>query len=136
MSAISNNNIARAIYLEIKGKDQREQATLFPKIIQFLAKKRLLTKAPDILARLSKIANEEEGRVVARVSGGKILDEKTMLELKQSLASRYRVKEIDLIPETDEKLISGFRIEARDEVIDLTTKNKIKKLQEYLIKSV
>ena len=136
MSAISNNNIARAIYLKIKGKDQREQATLFLKIIQFLARKRLLTKASDILARMSKIANEEEGRVVARVSSGKILDEKTMLQLKQSLASRYRVKEIDLLFKTDEKLIGGFKIEVGDEVIDLTIKNKIRKLQEYLIKGV
>ncbi|MFA6300988.1 MAG: F0F1 ATP synthase subunit delta [Candidatus Paceibacterota bacterium] len=136
MSTTSNNNIARAIYLEIKGKDSREQSVIFPKIIQFLVRKRLLTKASDILSRLGKIANDEEGRMVARVSSEKILDEKTMHELKQSLAKRYGAKEVDLILKTDEKLIGGFKIETKDEVIDLTTKNKIKKLQEYLIKSV
>jgi ATP synthase F1 delta subunit len=122
--------------LEIKGKDSREQSVIFPKIIQFLVRKRLLTKASDILSRLGKIANDEEGRMVARVSSEKILDEKTMHELKQSLAKRYGAKEVDLILKTDEKLIGGFKIETKDEVIDLTTKNKIKKLQEYLIKSV
>ena len=35
----------------------------------------------------------------------------------------------------DEKLLGGFRIEVNDEVIDLTLKNKIFKLEEYLTRS-
>lgn len=136
MSANFNNNIAQAIYLEIKGKNKDEQSVVFPKIIQFLVKKRLLSNLPDIFSRLSKIANREEGRVVAKVYSEKTLSEKTVNELKHSLLKKYIAKEVEIILKTDPRLIGGLRVEVGDEVIDLTTKNKIKKLQEYLIKSV
>ena len=136
MASISNNNIAEAIYLELKDKNENEQSSVFPKIVKFLVKKRLLNKAPDILNRLGKIINKEKGVVVAKVSSRDSLDEKTKQELKNSLAKRYSAKEIDLILNTDEKLLGGFKIEVRDEVIDLTIKNKVGKLQEYLLESI
>lgn len=136
MAVVSNNNIARAIYLELKGKEQKEQPVIFAKVISFLSRKRLLGKSQDILSRLSKIINEEEGRIVAKISSKTILDEKTKHELRNALAQRYKAKEVDLILNTDEKLLGGYKIEVNDEIIDLTTKNKISKLQEYLKKSV
>lgn len=136
MATISNNNIAQAIYLELGGKEHKEQAMILPKIVQFLVRKRLLTKAPDILNRLSKIINDEEGRLVAKVSSKDSLDEKTKHELKLSLVQRYKAREVDLILNTDEKLIGGYKIEVNDEIIDFTIKNRIEKLQEYLTESI
>lgn len=136
MATISNNNIAEAIFLELKGKAESEQFKIYPKIVHFLVKKRVLTKAPDILNRLAKIINDEEGRTVARVSSRSNLDEKTKHELKHSLLKRYGAKEVNLIFNTNEELLGGYKIEVNDEVIDLTIKNKIGKLQEYLKKSV
>lgn len=132
MAVISNNNIARAIYLELKDKNQNEQSLSFPKIVQFLIKKRLLNKTTEILFCLDKIINEEAGRIVAKVSSKTNLEEKTKHELKHSLAKRYKAKEVELILNTDEKLLGGYKIEVNDEVMDLTMKNKIEKLQEYL----
>ncbi len=136
MTVISNNNIAEAIYSELMGKDLREQSLIFPKIVKFLVKKRLLNKTPDIFKHLEKIINRKEERVVAKVSSGSNLDEKTKHELKHLLAVRYKAKEIELILNIDEKLLGGYKIEVNDEIIDLTMKNKINKLQEYLKKSV
>lgn len=136
MATISNNNIAQAIYLELKDKNEKEQSLAFPKIVNFLVKKRLLKNVPDILNRLNKIINKERGVVVARVSSKDHLDEKIKQELKHSLAKRYSAKEIDLILNTDEKLLGGFKVEVGDEVMDLTLKNKVRKLQEYLLESI
>ena len=36
----------------------------------------------------------------------------------------------------DEKLLGGIRIEINDEIIDLTVKDEIKKLQEYLTRKI
>jgi len=130
MTTISNNDIARAIYLVSKDSNQEEQ--FFSKVIQFLAKKRLLTKASDILRRLNKIINEENKVVVVKVSSKEKIDEKTNKELAEILIKRYSAKKIILVENIDEKLLGGFKIEINDEVIDLTLKNKIGKLQEYL----
>lgn len=132
MASISNNNIAHAIYLASKGHDKND---LPSRVVKFLAKKRLLSRAPDILVRLNKIINEDEGIVVAKVTSAKKIDETTNKKILETLVSRYKAKEVRLMEINDEKLLGGFKVEVDDEIIDLTIKNKIEKLQEYLIKS-
>jgi len=135
MTIISNNNIARAIYLATKGKNNAEQSLIFPKVIQFLFRRRLLSKAPDILLHLNKVINGEEGKIVAKISSRDNLNEKIKKELVHALTKRYSAKEVVLSEVPDGKLLGGFKVEINDEVIDLTIKNKIGKLQEYLISS-
>ena len=133
MTTISNNSIARAIYLASKGKNHAEQSLIFPKVIQFLFRRRLLSEAPDILLRLSKIINDNEGRIAAKVSSAEKISKTIKKGLAHSLAKRYSAKEVVLLEILDKKLLGGFKIEVNDEVIDLTIKNKIGKLREYLI---
>ncbi len=135
MSAISNKNVAYAIYQASRSQNLAEPSVFFKKVIQFLVKRKLLSKTPDILECLNKIINEEDGRVVAKISSRENLNEKIKKEIVDSLTKRYSAKEIILVPSLDEKLLGGFKIEVRDEVIDLTIKNKIGELQEYLTKS-
>ena len=52
------------------------------------------------------------------------------------LKERYQQKEVILVEVLDEKLLGGFKMEVNDEVIDLTIKNKIGKLQEYLTRNI
>lgn len=134
MAIISNNNIAEAIYLVSKeSKDHKHFST---QVIQFLMKKKLLSKSADILSRLDEIINEAEGKVVARVYSVEKLAEKTKKELKDALEKRYGGKSVELEESLDNKLLGGYRVEVKDEVIDLTIKNKIGKLQAYLTHSV
>lgn len=133
MSTISNNDIAHAIYLASKDHPHEEQSLFFSKVVQFLFKRRLLSKTGDILLRLNKIINNNEGRIVAKVYSKGEIHETTKKELMHTLANRYSAKEVKLVHVVDEKLLGGFKIEVNDEVIDLTIRNKIGKLQEYLI---
>lgn len=134
MTVISNNDIAKAIYFASKGKTAGELPEINSKVVRFLARRRLLSKSPDILERLNKIINQAEEKIIVNVSSVKKLKEELKKELTFFLKERYRAKEIILIETLDEKLLGGIRLEVNDEIIDLTAKNKIKKLQEYLIK--
>lgn len=136
MNTALNNNMAQAIYLATKDKTQAEQSLFFKKVVQFLSRKRLLQESKDILLRLEKIINKEEERVVAKVLSKNILSVETKKEIIKSLTKRYSAKEVILLENLDTKLLGGFKIEVNNEVIDLTIKNKISKLQEYLIKSI
>ncbi|MFZ3011818.1 MAG: F0F1 ATP synthase subunit delta [Minisyncoccia bacterium] len=132
MAIISNNDIAHAIYLATRDKAKEEQSLVYGRVVKFLNKKRLLPKAPDILLRLSNIINKYEGRIKAKISSGKEIDETTKKEIIETLARRYFVKEVALEYTIDEKLLGGFKVEVGDEIIDLTIKKKIEKLQEHL----
>ena len=127
MKAISNNNLARAIYGALKEKSPAEEVALMPKIVEFLARKRLLAKAPDILSRLNKIINTAEGKMAAKVYSAERLSEADKKDISESLSKKYAGKEIILEDSLDEKLIGGIKIEINDEIIDLSIKNRIKK---------
>jgi F-type H+-transporting ATPase subunit delta len=130
MTTFSNNNIAEAIYLA--SKDAKEEKQFLHKVIQFLVKKRLLSKVPDILLALSKIINDHNKVVVAKVSSVNKINETTNKEIAGILMKRYSAKEVNFVEILDKKLLGGYKIEVNDEVIDLTIKNKLEKLQEHL----
>ena len=136
MATISNNDIAQAIYLVSKDKTHPELHDLNKKVVEFLARRRLLSKTPDILERLDKIINYESEKIVVKVSSVRKLKEELKKELIFFLKKRYKVKEIILTEILNEKLLGGVRLEINDEIIDLTVKNKIKKLQEHLIRKI
>lgn len=136
MTTLSNNDIARAIYLVSKDKTNTELHDVNSKIINFFARRRLLSKTPDILERLNKIINHEDGRIAVKVLSVAKLKDELKKELIFFLRERYKAKEILLTEILDEKLLGGMRIEVNDEIIDLTVKNKIKKLQEHLIRKI
>ncbi len=132
MTTISNNDIACAIYLASKDKTGVHLESTLHNVVKFLARKHLLLKKDAIILQLRKIINDEEGIVAARVSSAKKLKEEIKRDLIHFLKKRYTAKEIYLSEEVEEKLLGGVRIEVNNEVIDLTLKNKIAKLQEYL----
>lgn len=136
MATLSNNNIARAIYLVAKEKTHTELYDVNKKVVKFLVRRRLLSKAGDILARLDKIINHKSEKIVVKVLSARKLKEELKKKLIFFLKERYKVKEVILIETIDEKLLGGIRVEINDEIIDLTVKNKIKKLQKHLTRKI
>ena len=134
MPAISNNNIANAIYEGSKGRSPYDLHTYSKNVVNFLVKKRLLSKSKEILERLNKIVNEREGIVEVKVKTTKKLATETKHHLATTLKKRYRGKDIVWHEVVDENLLGGFRLEINDEVIDLTMRNKINQLQKHLTK--
>jgi F0F1-type ATP synthase delta subunit len=133
MTTISNKDIARAIYSSSKGKTGASLAGILKNAVQFLHRKRLLSRASDIQRELRIIINQAEGRIVFRVSSRERLEGEIRTELAQFLKKRYSAKEVILEEILDDKLLGGFKVELDDEVIDLTILNKMKRLQEHLI---
>ena len=132
MATISDKDIARAIYHSYKEKRGED---FFRKVVEFLERRRFLSRQKRILESLEKIINEEEGVLAVKVSSLKGINEKEKKELTEFLKKRYGEKKIEFRESLDESILGGFRVEVRDEVIDLTLRNKIKKLQNHLIKS-
>lgn len=132
MASISNNDIANAIYLAGKDKDEKETPLFISNVIKFLTKKRLISKSKDILLKLENISNTENGILKIKITTPVKLEANLRKEIEDILIEKYKVKKILFTEIIDEKLIGGFKVETSDEVIDLTIFNKLKKLQEYL----
>lgn len=133
MATITNNDIAKAIYLGTKDLKGDALHVAMKNTVAFLARKNLLSKQKDILARLQRIVNEERGALEVSVWSKDKLSDKTKHEIKHILTERYGDKELILEEHIDESLLGGFKLGIKDEMIDLTLKTKIKNLQKHLI---
>lgn len=136
MKTLTNNDIARSIYLSTKDKKGAELKDSLENVTKFLARRRLISKSKGILESLEKIINKEEGVVVARVSSVEKLSHKTKEELTHLLKKRYEAKSVTIEEILDERLLGGVRVEVWDEVLDVSIKNKIVQLQEYLERNI
>jgi len=133
MATISINNIARAIYESSIGKDGAELDVVTKKAIDLISKKHLMSRSKEILIELEKIVDKKEEVVRAKISSKTKLDKKITDEIEDFIKKKYKAKNTVLEFTVDQKLLGGIKIEIGDEIIDTTLKNKITKLQNYLI---
>ena len=133
MSKISTKNIALAIHESTKGKADGALHKSVADVVEYLAKKRLLSKAPDILKQLEQIIDKEEGIVQTKITYKKTPPKRITEEIEEKLKKRYKAKEIVTTIEEDTNVLGGVKIEVGDEIIDLTLRNKIGQLENYLI---
>lgn len=133
MSKISIKNIAKAIYESSINKDGASLDFVVKNTLTFLHDKRLLGKSKKILEELEKIVNKEEGSLKVKIHSRHKLSKQNIDEIENFIKERYKVKSVIIDEKEDEKLLGGVKIEVGDEVMDLTLKNKIHKLQNYLI---
>ncbi|MDO8482330.1 MAG: ATP synthase F1 subunit delta [bacterium] len=133
MSKLSTKNIAQAIHASTKNKSGKELEQSIVNVVEFLAKKNLLSKSPQILKQLEEAYNIEGRIVQAKVSSKSELSKHTTDELRHALQHRYKAEDIILDLHEDKTLLGGIKIEANDEVIDLSLKNKLNQLQNHLL---
>lgn len=135
MANISIKNIARAIYESSSLKEGAELDIVSKKAVSLISKKHLMSKSKEILNQLEKISDKSDGVIRAKISSRIKIDKKIVDEIEDFIKKKYKAKNTVLEFMVDEKLLGGIIIQVGDEIIDTTIKNKIKKLQNYLIKN-
>jgi F-type H+-transporting ATPase subunit delta len=131
-NTVSNNKIAQAIFFTLQNKNDSELPSLSRKVVQFLAKRRLLGKVPDILACLKRIMNQHYGILDVKVFSARKLEEEVKNKINNFLQKYYKFEKIQIEEKLDPSLLGGWRLEIDSEVIDLSFRNKLKKLQKHL----
>jgi len=135
MSKISSNNIAQAIYLGLRNKPKEELPQYFKNVIKFLARKKLLLNKNKIIQKIQELVDKDNGVVSAQVYTTHELDTETRATIKTVLIEKYKARDVVLSEKIDKNILGGFKIEIGDEIIDLSLKNKLAKLQEHLTKT-
>lgn len=135
MATISINNMARAIYDSSQDKGGVELDAVTKNAVDLISKKHLMSRSKEILSSLEKIVDKKNEVVRAKISSRIKIDKKIVDEIEDFIKKRYKAKNTVLEFMVDETLLGGIKIEVGDEIIDTTLKNKVKKLQNYLINS-
>ncbi len=133
MAKTSSKDIAQALYESTKGKSGTPLSRLLENAVIFLAKNRLLSKTPEILEQLEKIRDKDLSMVRAKITSKRPLTEHILNEIRRTLKTRYRASDVTVESIEDPSLLGGFTVEANDELIDLSLKNKLRQLQTHLL---
>lgn len=133
---ISTKHIAQAIYQSAKNKSGTELDSALKQSVEFLAKKNLLSKAPEILNQIARIEDTEQNILRAKVSSKKPLTKVTEEKVLHMLKARYKTKTPIIEWKEDQTLLGGVKIEAGDEILDLSLKNRLKQLQNHLLETL
>ena len=133
MAKILTKNIALSIHDMTRDKSGGELNNALENIVKYLAQKRMLSKWPEILKKLEEIMDKEEGIARAKISYKNIPTKKITDQIEELLKKRYKVKTIETEIVENKEILGGVKIEVGDEIIDLTLKNKLHQLQNYLI---
>jgi F-type H+-transporting ATPase subunit delta len=133
MAKIKVNNLAEAIYESLKEKEGASFDNTINNIVILLGEKNLLGKKDLILNRLQKIIDDDEKIVRAKVSSKNKIIDKNIKEIEEFIKKKYKAKEVTIEQIENKKLLGGIKIEIGDEILDMTLKNKLHQLQNYLI---
>lgn len=136
MAKLSHNEIAESIYSLTHDKSGKELKESLEKVVAFLHRKRLISQSERILETLQKIINKKARIVEVGIKSASEISNHTKKELKEILAKKYHAEEIILKEVVDKSLLGGLKVEVNDEVIDLTLRSKVSKLQDYLIRTI
>jgi F-type H+-transporting ATPase subunit delta len=133
MATVSIKNLATAIYESSKNKEGKDLDVLMADCAKLIADKHLLGKSEQLLDALETIIDQEHG-VTRAIATSKIkLNTKMKEEVEEFIKKRYKAKEVILELKEDPNTLGGIKIEIGDEVIDMTLRNRLNQLQNYLI---
>lgn len=133
MKKISSKNIAEAVYEAIENKSGQDLAVVLKRSAQIIKDKRMLGKSDEILYALQNIFDKKTGTVRIKITAAKNIKQEERNKLENEIKERYKAQNV--ISEFFEKkeLLGGVRVEVGDEVLDNTYRNKLQKLEKFLI---
>lgn len=133
MAKISVNNLASAIYESLEGKGGAIFDSTITNAINLIKDKHMMGKKDLILDRIQEIIDSKNKIIRAKISTKTKITEKTSNEIKDFIKKKYKAEDVILEEKEDKTLLGGIKIEIGDEIIDMTLKNKLYQLNNYLI---
>ena len=97
-----------------------------------LVDKNRAVKYPEIFKEFRHLCNLELGIKEGVIESARPLDETKIKELEETLSKDGQ--KVELINKIDKTLISGFRVVFENEIIDGSMKEKIKKMNDMLLR--
>lgn len=133
MAKISPKNIAEAIYEMTENKSEQDLVAVLKRSAQILKDKRMLGKSDEVLIALQNIFDKKTGTIRMKVTTAKSLELDGRSKLEKEIKERYKAQNIISEFFEKEELLGGIKIEVGDEVLDSTYRNKLQKLEKFLI---
>lgn len=133
MQKISPKNIAEAVYEATENKSGDDLMVVLKRGAKMLKDKRMLGSSSKVLDALQNIFDKKTNTVRAKVTTAKNIGYEEKDKLEEEIKKKYGAQSIASEFFIKEELLGGVRIEVGDEILDTTYKNKLYKLEKFLV---
>ncbi|MDE2399835.1 MAG: F0F1 ATP synthase subunit delta [Patescibacteria group bacterium] len=135
MAKISAKNIAEAIYIASEGKHGNDLSIILKNGAKMISNKRMIGHSENILKALQDIIDKKNNTIRANITSAKPLTNEQRKNLEHQIKEKYKAERVESVFFEKSELLGGIRIEVGDEVTDSTYKNKLSKLENFLIRN-
>lgn len=115
---ITPKQYAQGLYDLLSNQKQSEIKKIIENFINFLAQKRDLNKAKDIISELDKLFQDNQGEKEVTIFSARPLNAGAKKYLKDYLIKKSQSSSIVIKEKIDSKIIGGFVARYEDKVID------------------
>lgn len=122
MAAISNKQLAKIIYLQLKSQKSKKVSE---EVAKFLVENKRTKDLSKIMREVSDLQYKRDNvQEVTMTSAYRLSD-----DIKQQILHHINVKKYVVNEVIDQELIGGVRIESNDSIFDLSVRNRLQKLK-------
>jgi len=133
MTKISPKNIAEAVYALTENKTGKDLASLLKRSAQIIKDKRMLSRSNDIIKALQNIFDKKTSTIRMKVTTAKSLESSEKSKIENEIKEKYKAQVVIGEFFEKEELLGGTKIEVGDEILDSTYRNRLQKLEKFLI---
>ncbi len=134
MAHISYNDIAKLVREMTRDKKGKELDEAVKNLVRFLARVRLLSKTSLIFSKLEEIIHNEKHEILVTVKSVAPLKTQEKNHIIDFVNKKYDTENVIINEQIVPDLLGGFRIEIGNDVLDLSLRHRVKKLEAYLKK--
>ncbi|MDO8626376.1 MAG: ATP synthase F1 subunit delta [Candidatus Magasanikbacteria bacterium] len=128
MAVNSPQKLAQAFYEVISTAPASAVSGIAKKFVGYLANKRLLKKAPQILEQFERISKAQAGIKEVTVTTARELDEKALHNITKAFGKKIESKVL-----VNAEILGGFLVASGDLIFDATVKTQLKNLKIKLV---
>ncbi len=130
---VGGEQYAQALYELTKDKPENEVAVVIEKFVGDLRREGLLNKSGEIIKKFTKIYNNKNRIVVAKVVVSREFSDEKLKEIEDSIKRRYKAKEVELYVMVNKALKGGVKIIVGEEILDNSVAGRLTNLRMTLV---
>jgi len=129
----SSSEYAEALYLAVRGKDDRDTEKVLRDFVSSMSGRGLVALLPEIMKAMPAAVKRVEGTEDVLIETAHELPEELRAEAVKAIGKE--AADVDIAVRVNPELIGGIKVRGRDILYDATIKNKLGRMREAFIKS-
>ncbi|KKS45177.1 hypothetical protein A3I25_02385 [Candidatus Nomurabacteria bacterium RIFCSPLOWO2_02_FULL_42_17] len=126
--------ISLALYEATVGKNHSDIDLITRRFIKTLFRWRILPNSSSLIKSFQEVCDDMEKKISVKITSARKLKPDQLKIILSAARKKFKVDEVVAEEVVDQNLMGGWKLEARDTIIDASLYGRLKKIHSSLIK--